>query len=431
MKKSTIKKILITLTTLLMCILLSTSSFAAILGDVDGDGFVKSQDARLALRASVGLESLTDEEKKLADVDCSGDIKAADARSILRAAVGLEELTRTHNFTDWKVEKKATCTENGIQTRTCVCGEKETKKIPGGHVFEIEKATVTKSKVCSRCKTVVEKSFNEYVNPIKTQPHILSFLSSTQNTSKITKDTLKIDRAQLFILLTTMGGYSPKEANAEIDAMEKELKSGMNYNETLNTTFYKNRTLTDHNYPIEGSKLVSELEDSDVASYTVEKVDAVDFREFLDDTYTATNTGYEYETTDYRYLKADNLIKLTVKLKTEKYSEIKDSDIKKTALMKVTGVDIRELADEVLEINSSEDMGDFASAACNEITTNETIIVYIDTETDSPVASCYISSVVCDPTLTMDFMGLIKGSIAFTTDTKSVSLYFFDDYFAK
>ncbi|MBR2410475.1 MAG: dockerin type I repeat-containing protein [Clostridia bacterium] len=62
------------------------------LGDVDADGEIKAGDARLALRASVDLEKLTDAQFKAADVDKDGIIKAGDARLILRASVGLETL---------------------------------------------------------------------------------------------------------------------------------------------------------------------------------------------------------------------------------------------------------------------------------------------------------------------------------------------------
>ncbi len=63
-----------------------------VLGDVDENGEVKAADARLALRASVGLEKLTASQQKAADADKNGEIKAADARLILRASVGLETL---------------------------------------------------------------------------------------------------------------------------------------------------------------------------------------------------------------------------------------------------------------------------------------------------------------------------------------------------
>ncbi|MBQ6865174.1 MAG: phosphodiester glycosidase family protein [Clostridia bacterium] len=62
------------------------------LGDVDGDYKVSSADARLALRFSVKLETLTEKQQLFADVDKSGAVDSSDARLILRAAVGLEDL---------------------------------------------------------------------------------------------------------------------------------------------------------------------------------------------------------------------------------------------------------------------------------------------------------------------------------------------------
>lgn len=61
-----------------------------VLGDVDGDGLVTAADARLALRAAVDMEILTEDQLKAADYDKDGVITAADARLILRKAVGLE-----------------------------------------------------------------------------------------------------------------------------------------------------------------------------------------------------------------------------------------------------------------------------------------------------------------------------------------------------
>ena len=59
------------------------------LGDVNGDGKVNSADARLALRAAVNLETLTETQRLAADVDKDGSIRSSDARLILRVAVGL------------------------------------------------------------------------------------------------------------------------------------------------------------------------------------------------------------------------------------------------------------------------------------------------------------------------------------------------------
>ncbi len=64
--------------------------FAYLWGDADENGVLESADARLALRASVALESLSAQSTRIADVDKDGQITAADARLILRASVGLD-----------------------------------------------------------------------------------------------------------------------------------------------------------------------------------------------------------------------------------------------------------------------------------------------------------------------------------------------------
>ena len=63
-------------------------------GDVDDDGEITAADARLALRACVGLEDYAPGTLRFvrADYDKDGEITASDARMILRTAVGLEPL---------------------------------------------------------------------------------------------------------------------------------------------------------------------------------------------------------------------------------------------------------------------------------------------------------------------------------------------------
>lgn len=63
-------------------------------GDVTGDGEITAEDARLALRAAVGLENYLEGSREFlaADATKDGVITAEDARLILRAAVGLETL---------------------------------------------------------------------------------------------------------------------------------------------------------------------------------------------------------------------------------------------------------------------------------------------------------------------------------------------------
>lgn len=68
-----------------------SDGICAALGDVDNDGEINALDARLALRASVGLESLDEAAMRRADIVCDSAVKATDARYILRMSVELEE----------------------------------------------------------------------------------------------------------------------------------------------------------------------------------------------------------------------------------------------------------------------------------------------------------------------------------------------------
>ena len=59
------------------------------MGDVVYDGLVTAEDARICLRAAVGLEALNPTEFEACDIDGDGDLSAGDAREILRFSVGL------------------------------------------------------------------------------------------------------------------------------------------------------------------------------------------------------------------------------------------------------------------------------------------------------------------------------------------------------
>lgn len=61
-------------------------------GDVDGDGKILANDARLALRIASRLETASAEQLSAGDVNKNGLIDAGDARNILRAAAGLDKI---------------------------------------------------------------------------------------------------------------------------------------------------------------------------------------------------------------------------------------------------------------------------------------------------------------------------------------------------
>ena len=57
-------------------------------GDINEDGKINMKDARIALKAAVGSETLNEEQQKLGDVDNDGKVGMKDARLILKYAVG-------------------------------------------------------------------------------------------------------------------------------------------------------------------------------------------------------------------------------------------------------------------------------------------------------------------------------------------------------
>ena len=65
------------------------------LGDIDENGAIDAADARIILRASVGLEEITVSLVSRGDIDKDNELTSSDARTILRVAVGLEKLNST------------------------------------------------------------------------------------------------------------------------------------------------------------------------------------------------------------------------------------------------------------------------------------------------------------------------------------------------
>ncbi len=122
--------------------------FAALKGDVDGTPGVSASDARIILRASVGLDILSAEQTIAADVDGDPGISASDARLVLRASVGLEELgevdsgEHVHDYKVTKTLSEATCTGRGRVELTCSCGDSKKEYVPSlGHNY-VSKETI-------------------------------------------------------------------------------------------------------------------------------------------------------------------------------------------------------------------------------------------------------------------------------------------------
>lgn len=93
MKTKAKRMFAVLLTVGLLFALFGAGAGAAMRGDVNKDGVVKAEDARLALRRSVKLEAYLPGSSQFiaADMDGDGAVSAGDARAVLRLSVGLPD----------------------------------------------------------------------------------------------------------------------------------------------------------------------------------------------------------------------------------------------------------------------------------------------------------------------------------------------------
>lgn len=96
MKRTTAIIISLILAISLMFSVPFVASAETVAGDADGSGDVTVSDARIVLRAAIGLENYTTASQIFLAGDVDGDnvITVSDARTILRAAIGLGEISK-------------------------------------------------------------------------------------------------------------------------------------------------------------------------------------------------------------------------------------------------------------------------------------------------------------------------------------------------
>ena len=73
-----------------LCFMMSVTAFAAMAGDVDGNGKITASDARSILRVAANMASFDADKKAMADINGDNKITASDARKVLRMAANLE-----------------------------------------------------------------------------------------------------------------------------------------------------------------------------------------------------------------------------------------------------------------------------------------------------------------------------------------------------
>lgn len=240
-----IKAVISTTLAILLCfMMLPVSASAGTAGDVDASGKVDATDARLALRAAVGLESLSAEAQKAADVDFNGVVNATDARIILRAAVGLEKLPEA--------------------------GEDE--PAPDTHTHSFKTVSVTGKTKCSADGCDAElPSFNDMVNVLKDYEKIDYFTG-------IFEDVSHYDAPVLGGMLAGM-----MEEGDELTATT----------ETTYAPLVVDRLVTNNNFHSKGADFVSALSDSDVKSISIKRADTVDFVKALPASFKSGKTEYD------------------------------------------------------------------------------------------------------------------------------------------
>lgn len=450
------------------------------LADVDFNGKVESADARLILRAAVGLEVLEEpaepHEHSFGEWAPEKDKDGAVTDNHIRECECGETETEAHDFElvyasqftctqtgygyyqckgcgyrkapfattgshDWQIIENVpeTCTEDGHIRSVCsICSKEQTEILAKKHIPG-EEATCTTDQLCTRCHEVLAPalghklpatvsigvtkgvtcgrcgeeaipSFNTLVNELKKTTHYYSTFDKTVSDFKDPKFT------GLMALMKSM--------------FEAEFKDQIGVT-TEYSMFTSKRRITKDNFHLSGSENVSELEDKNIKSIKTEKVSGVDFLKTLPDSYTYGSRTFDL--TGYKNTVLGDLLKVTVTLKQEKYSECEK-------LGGSDGIDkiFSNYGATLTETFKGLSDADFEGFMKNEgdCISDATVVYYFDAQTFAPVASYYLVKMNMDQMMNMyitdsgEASADPTGSIKFNIITDMYSYYFFDNYFA-
>ena len=303
-----------------------------------------------------------------------------------------------------------TCTAAGYDWYACpLCGKNgDTLKalkveIPAlGHSPSSAADPINSDIVCFRCHKTITPSFNSLVNAINmgVSPRILfSSLTRTDSSGEIKKDAEGNELYNIRIpdAAKTLMRLAGEERSEE--EIRKQFTDELNQYESSYTNYkWKTESLYQF-YPLPESNIVSALTKDDVKSINIQEVNIVDFMDEIPDSVSLEFTGgySNQDMTAFRFLgnsMIGNIYKITVELKEEKYSEVKNSTAD-TALMHATGVDIREYPD--LYTQEENEDGFELKMTCNDVTSNCTLTYYFLVEgsgigaTYTPLGSRYVT----------------------------------------
>ena len=378
----------IILATLLCLMMLPVSALAGTVGDVDANGKVDSTDARLALRAAVGLDTLTEAAKKAADVDFNNTVDATDARLILRAAVGLEKLPEA-------VEPEP--------------------EHPEFHEFKT--VSVTGAVKCSvpGCEAELP-SFNDMVNGLKDNRDGIKYFTG------IFEDISHFDEPQVG---GTLAGMMEGEEIAETT-------------ETEYMPLVVDRLITKTNFHSKGADFVSALTDADVKSIKLERVSTVDFVSALPEKFKSGK--FEYDVSAVKAYDFPELYKITLVLPSQSVDitkPVKGESVYDKIYTQNYNMTLESMRLEVssgfnaLEKEMAGLEGMIKMKSSGSVTSSLTVEYYVTADTFTPVAAKYghVMDVIFDIKMT-DAIGVVKYlTMLQKMDMTSNSYYFFNNNF--
>lgn len=304
----------------------------------------------------------------------------------------------------------ATCTTAGYDWYECpLCGKNgdtlkalKVEKPALGHSPSSAADPINSDIVCSRCNKTITPSFNSLVNAINmgATPQIrFSNLTKTDSSGEIKKDAKGNEMYNIKIPNAAKTLMSLAGENLSEEEILKQFTEELNQKESSYTNYKWDAESLYLFYPLPESNTVSALTKDDVKSINIQEVNNVDFMGEIPDTI-KLESGGGYSTRDLSAFKAlgngmtGNVYKITVVLKEEKYSKIKNSTAD-TALMHAIGVDIREYPG-LFTQKESEDGFDL-EMKCSDVISNCTITYYFLVEGEgvdakyTPLGSRYVT----------------------------------------
>lgn len=168
--KRSLKLIALLLSILSLNLIIPVVRAENVSGDVDGDGYITSADARLALRFASVMEKPDDEEKTAADMNKNGSVTIEDVKLILAESLDLEtyeesllrqgfpksyveDLVELHKkYPEWEFVPMIT----GLDWQASIDGERDP------HKKQLIENNVQSSYMCSckSCKGVIQEASN-------------------------------------------------------------------------------------------------------------------------------------------------------------------------------------------------------------------------------------------------------------------------------